>query len=139
MERERERDDASKRKKNERKDDDGRRPPADAPQTLKKKPNSKQATTMARARHLSILAHSLLWPTILLALAGWIVSLAGISASQKTCNNTPGILNEVPQFAQTSDLPLIGCKRFLRFPWWIMWGSLVPIVGVAIAAASNRA
>ena len=93
---------------------------------------------MARARHLSILAHSLLWPTILLALAGWIVSLAGISASQKTCNNTPGILNEVPQFAQTSDLPQIGCKRFLRFPWWIMWGSLVPIVGVAIAAASNR-
>jgi hypothetical protein len=139
MERERERDDASKRKKTS-----GRTTTDDDRQLTrrklsKKNSNSKQATTMARARHLSILAHSLLWPTILLALAGWIVSLAGISASQKTCNNTPGILNEVPQFAQTSDLPQIGCKRFLRFPWWIMWGSLVPIVGVAIAAASNRA
>ena len=83
---------------------------------------------MARARHLSILAHSLLWPTILLALAGWIVSLAGISASQKTCNNTPGILNEVPQFAQTSDLPQIGCKRFLRFPniHLLHFGNFVP-------------
>ena len=93
---------------------------------------------MARTRPLSTLAHSLLWPTILLSLAGWIIALAGISASQRTCNNDPALMT--PLAAQAASVPQqgVGCHQLLRFPWWILWGSLLPILGVAIAAASNR-
>ena len=94
---------------------------------------------MARTRHLSTLAHSLLWPTLLLAFSGWIIALAGISASQRACNNTPELLTRAPNLPQTSDLPQVGCHQFLRFPWWILWGSLVPIIGVMASAGSNRA
>ena len=94
---------------------------------------------MARARPLSTLAHSLLWPTILLSLAGWIIALAGISAAQRTCNNSGAELL-TPDVRQASSLPRqgVGCHQLLRFPWGILWGSLLPILATAVAAASNR-
>lgn len=94
---------------------------------------------MARTRPLSTLAHSLLWPTILLSLAGWIIALAGISAAQRSCNESGEALL-TPDVRQASSLPQqgVGCHQLLRFPWWILWGSLLPILATAVAAASNR-
>lgn len=76
---------------------------------------------MARTRPLSATAHALLWPTLLLSLAGWIIALAGISAVQRSCNVHPELISKAP-VEQTSALPQVGCRRAFRFPWFVWSG-----------------
>jgi len=73
---------------------------------------------MARTRPLTTLFHALVWPSILIALAGWIIALAGLAASQRSCNSDLGLLTQQqPQFHQVSTLPAVGCHATFRWPW----------------------
>jgi len=90
------------------------------------------------ARPLSTLAHGLIWPFILLSLAGFIIALSGLASSQRACNGDPAIA-ENPEFSQVGTNPQIACSKAFRWPWFVLFFSSLPVVLTAIAAASNCA